>query len=101
MIRHREEGLKIRCIDQVPLKGPTGLVLTSNKVNERRPLVRKNVGAQVVDQLHDDHQLGWQFMGEDEAREAVLGEVYAAIIIPRSFSPTCSASRRVPSPSPR
>lgn len=46
-----------------------------------------DVGAQVVDQLHDDHQLGWQFMGEDEAREAVRsGEVYAAIIIPRSFS---------------
>ena len=46
-----------------------------------------DVGAQVVEQLHDDHQLGWQFMGEDEAREAVRsGAVYAAIVIPQSFS---------------
>lgn len=46
-----------------------------------------DVGAQVVDQLHDDHQLGWQFMSEDEAREAVhSGAVYAAIVIPQSFS---------------
>ena len=42
-----------------------------------------DVGSQVVDQLHDDHQLGWQFMGADEAQAAVRsGEVYAAIVIP-------------------
>lgn len=46
-----------------------------------------DVGSQVVDQLHDDHQLGWQFMGADEAQAAVRsGEVYAAIVIPKDFS---------------
>ena len=46
-----------------------------------------DVGSQVVDQLHDDHQLGWQFMGADEAQAAVRsGEVYAAIVIPKGFS---------------
>lgn len=46
-----------------------------------------DVGSQVVDQLHDDHQLGWQFMGDDEAQAAVRsGEVYAAIVIPKDFS---------------
>ena len=46
-----------------------------------------DVGSEVVDQLHDDHQLGWQFMGADEAQAAVRsGEVYAAIVIPKDFS---------------
>lgn len=46
-----------------------------------------DVGAQVVDQLADDTQLGWQFMDEDEAQAAVRsGDVYAAIVIPADFS---------------
>ncbi|WP_084767248.1 YhgE/Pip domain-containing protein [Leucobacter komagatae] len=46
-----------------------------------------NIGDQVVDQLKDNDQLGWQFMGEDEAKSAVKrGDVYAAIVIPEDFS---------------
>ncbi|WP_448235787.1 YhgE/Pip family protein [Microbacterium paulum] len=46
-----------------------------------------DVGAQVVDQLHDDTQLGWQFMSQDDAQAAVRsGSVYAAIVIPADFS---------------
>ncbi len=46
-----------------------------------------NVGDQVVDQLKDNDQLGWQFMGEDEAQSALRrGDVYAAIVIPADFS---------------
>lgn len=46
-----------------------------------------DVGAQVVDQLRDNDQLGWQFMSEDDARAAVRGgKVYAAIVIPADFS---------------
>lgn len=46
-----------------------------------------DVGAQVVEQLEADDQLGWQFMDKDEAKEAVRsGDVYAAIVIPSDFS---------------
>lgn len=46
-----------------------------------------NVGDQVTEQLQDNDQLGWTFMGEDEAQEAVKkGDVYAAIVIPAQFS---------------
>ena len=46
-----------------------------------------DVGAQVVEQLEHNDQLGWRFMGEDEAQHAVrAGDVYAAIIIPSDFS---------------
>lgn len=46
-----------------------------------------DVGAQVVEKLEDNDQLGWTFMDEDEAHEAVAsGEVYAAIVIPPEFS---------------
>ncbi|WP_282837545.1 YhgE/Pip domain-containing protein [Microbacterium flavum] len=46
-----------------------------------------DIGAQVVDQLKADHQLGWQFMDEDAAQQAVRsGDVYATIVIPADFS---------------
>lgn len=46
-----------------------------------------NVGQQVVEKLHDNHELGWEFVDEDEALERVYsGEYYAAIIIPEDFS---------------
>ena len=46
-----------------------------------------DVGAQVVDQLKSDDQLGWTFMGEDDAQRAVRsGDAYAAIVIPADFS---------------
>ncbi|HCJ50075.1 MAG TPA: hypothetical protein DHW40_12230 [Microbacterium sp.] len=46
-----------------------------------------NVGDQVSAQLEENDQLGWVFMGEEEAAEAVRrGDVYAAIVIPADFS---------------
>lgn len=45
------------------------------------------VGDQVVAKLHDNHQLGWQFTDEAQAKRGVeSGEYYAAIIIPPQFS---------------
>lgn len=46
-----------------------------------------NIGEQVVEQLRENDQLGWQFMDEDEALAAVKsGDVYASIVIPKGFS---------------
>ncbi|WP_163200537.1 MULTISPECIES: YhgE/Pip domain-containing protein [Bifidobacterium] len=46
-----------------------------------------NAGEQVVEQLKDNHQLGWRFVGENEARDGVAsGKYYAAIVIPQDFS---------------
>ncbi|WP_454111388.1 YhgE/Pip family protein [Microbacterium aurum] len=46
-----------------------------------------DVGAQVVEQLEDNDQLGWQFISEAAAHDAVAsGAVYAAIVIPADFS---------------
>ncbi|WEG08182.1 YhgE/Pip family protein [Microbacterium horticulturae] len=46
-----------------------------------------DVGAQVVDQLKNNHRLGWTFLGQDEAQRAVKsGDAYAAIVIPADFS---------------
>lgn len=46
-----------------------------------------DVGSQLVDQLRNNDQLGWQFLDEDEAMDAVMsGSSYASIIIPPDFS---------------
>ena len=46
-----------------------------------------DLGAQVVAQLHDDDQLGWDFTGRDQAMEAVeAGRAYAVFVIPEDFS---------------
>lgn len=46
-----------------------------------------DVGAEVVEALHDNSQLGWEFVSQDEAMEGVRsGAYYAAIVIPRTFS---------------
>lgn len=46
-----------------------------------------DVGGQLVAQLKKNDQLGWQFLDEDEAMDAVRsGSSYAAIIIPPDFS---------------
>ena len=45
------------------------------------------LGDQVVDELKSNDQLGWQFMGRDEAMEEVeSGRAYAAFVIPEDFS---------------
>lgn len=46
-----------------------------------------NLGDMVVEQLHDNDQLGWDFVDYDTAMEAVkLGHAYAAFVLPRDFS---------------
>ncbi|WP_231724968.1 MULTISPECIES: YhgE/Pip domain-containing protein [Corynebacterium] len=46
-----------------------------------------NVGGQLVDKLHDNHKLGWQFMDADQAAEAVRrGDVFASVTVPAEFS---------------
>ena len=46
-----------------------------------------DLGDMVVEQLHSNTQLGWQFVDRDEAmREVESGEAYAAFIIPSDFS---------------
>ncbi len=46
-----------------------------------------DVGQMIVDELHGNDQLDWQFVGYDEAMDQVKsGESYAAFIIPADFS---------------
>ena len=46
-----------------------------------------DVGEQVVAQLKENDQLGWQFMDLDQGMRAVKsGDVYATIVIPEQFS---------------
>lgn len=46
-----------------------------------------NIGQEVVDELHSDHQLDWQFVSKDEAMDGVYSsEYYAALIFPENFS---------------
>ena len=46
-----------------------------------------NVGEQLVDQLKQNDDLGWQFLSEPEAMESVRsGESYAAFVVPATFS---------------
>ena len=46
-----------------------------------------NLGDIVVEQLHDNDQLGWDFVDYDTAMEAVKsGHAYAAFVLPRDFS---------------
>ncbi len=46
-----------------------------------------NVGEQVVEKLKENHELGWEFVSEQQAMDGVQsGEYYAAIVIPKDFS---------------
>ncbi|WP_286300287.1 YhgE/Pip domain-containing protein [Microbacterium suwonense] len=48
---------------------------------------RIDVGGELVDQLTQNDELGWDFVDEDEAMDLVRsGRSYAAIIIPQDFS---------------
>lgn len=48
---------------------------------------RINVGNEVVQSLHQNKKLGWQFVSEDNALDGVKhGKYYASITIPKDFS---------------
>ena len=45
------------------------------------------LGDQIVDQLHENTQLGWEFTDYDDAMAKISsGEAYAAFVIPSDFS---------------
>lgn len=49
--------------------------------------VEVNVGDMVVSELRGNDQIGWQFVGEDDAIDgAKSGKYYAAVVIPPEFS---------------
>ncbi|MDK8476558.1 MULTISPECIES: YhgE/Pip domain-containing protein [unclassified Corynebacterium] len=46
-----------------------------------------DVGGQMMEKLHNNDKLGWQFMDRGEAEHAVKsGDVFASIIVPEDFS---------------
>ena len=46
-----------------------------------------NAGEEIVDQLKENHDLGWKFVKKEEAVDGVKsGKYYAAIVIPEDFS---------------
>ena len=46
-----------------------------------------DVGAQVVAQLHDNHEMGWEFTDAEAAINGVYeGRYWAALVIPKDFS---------------
>ncbi len=46
-----------------------------------------NAGATIVQNLKENHQLGWTFVDESKAKSGVRsGKYYAAIVIPKDFS---------------
>ncbi len=62
-------------------------VANSDKGTDNELLGSVNLGDQIEETLKSNDQLGWQFMSEDEALDAVKSsDCYAAIIIPSDFS---------------
>ena len=48
---------------------------------------RLDVGRSVVDQLHDNHDMGWEFTDRESAINGVYeGKYWAALVIPEDFS---------------
>ncbi|MGR4010793.1 YhgE/Pip family protein [Leucobacter sp. 1207-22] len=65
----------------------TVAVVNLDKGAENDLTGKVNIGDEVVKELKANHQLGWQFMDEADAHDAVeSGDAYAAIVIPAEFS---------------
>ena len=65
------------------------IAIANNDRGTQNDLVGElNAGDKVVDQLKENHQLGWTFVDSTaDAKEGVeSGEYYAAIVIPKNFS---------------
>ena len=65
------------------------IAIANNDRGAQNDLVGElNAGDKVVDQLKENHQLGWTFVDSTaDAKEGVeSGEYYAAIVIPKNFS---------------
>ncbi len=70
--------------------GNTGnlqVAVASNDAGYNIEGVDINMGESIVDNLHTNDAIGWQFVDEEAAREGVRsGNYYAAVIIPETFS---------------
>lgn len=70
--------------------GNTGnlqVAVASNDAGYNMEGVEINMGESIVENLHANDAIGWQFVDEETAREGVRsGSYYAAVIIPESFS---------------
>ncbi|MBT1180789.1 YhgE/Pip domain-containing protein [Bifidobacterium sp. CP2] len=74
--------------DPYSATGNIQVAVVNNDRGTSSPLVgRLNAGRQVVAQLRRNHQLGWRFMDETSALNAMQsGDCYAAIVLPKDFS---------------
>ena len=62
-------------------------VVNEDKGADSNSTGKINIGQEVVDELHSDHELDWQFVSKDEAMDGVYSsEYYAALIFPENFS---------------
>lgn len=62
-------------------------VINEDEGAENELLGSMNLGDQIVDTLHENSQLKWDFVDRNEAMEAVnSGQAYAAFVIPSDFT---------------
>lgn len=68
--------------------GNIGVAVVNEDRGGNSPLTGPlDVGGQLVDQLKDNDQLGWEFMDADDADDALRkGDVYASISVPATFT---------------
>ncbi|OZG49222.1 YhgE/Pip domain-containing protein [Bombiscardovia coagulans] len=67
-------------------------VVNQDKGTDNELTGKVNLGNEIVSQLKENHQLGWQFMDVDEAMAQVKSsKSYAAIVIPEDFSKQLTA----------
>ncbi|GGI47048.1 phage infection protein [Paenibacillus marchantiophytorum] len=63
------------------------IAVTSNDLGATVENKSINIGAEVVDNLKNNHTLGWTFVNEEDALSGVeRGDYYASLIIPADFS---------------
>ena len=62
-------------------------VVNEDAGSENDLMGQMNLGDQIVDTLHENNQLRWEFTDYDDAmRKVESGEVYAAFVIPEDFT---------------
>lgn len=62
-------------------------VVSEDKGADSKYTGRINIGEEVIDELHSNHELDWQFVSKDKAMDGVYSsEYYAALIFPEDFS---------------
>lgn len=73
----------LRILESGNTQGIKVAVANVDKGTDNALLGKVNLGDQIEDTLKDNDQLGWEFMEQSRAMEAVQsGDCYAAIIIP-------------------